>query len=103
MNNYSYLSFCKLTLTHYYTFTKTKKYFIRKSLENNETHIYARNNFPVSVTVLRHMTRGNGHAKTVRLCTFPSLLFKRTLLWLEFPWEHIISIAEMPHTVKSNF
>ena len=53
-------------------------------LENNETHAYTQNNVPVSVTVLRQAKRGNGHATTVALCTFPSLLFKKPYFHYNF-------------------
>jgi hypothetical protein len=52
---------------------KKKKKLYMEVLEYNETEVYTQNNFPVSVTVLRQTTRGNGHVKTVTLCTFPSL------------------------------
>jgi hypothetical protein len=96
------MSFCKPHDTNSLNIYQNKKLRHTKMLEKSETHIYIHNNFPISVSVLRRMKRSNRHAITVTLCTFPSLLFKKHLLLLEFPWKHIISIAEMPNTGKFN-
>lgn len=71
----NYMSFRKHLDNNSLNIYQNKRMLHIKLLENNETHVYTQNNLPLSITVLIQTKRGNGHATTVTLCTFSSLLF----------------------------